>query len=166
MCILKGVAGFFLALGLLTLAGGAFFGLRTKKLVEHGLTVTGVVIENIVEEKVSYDHDDHTRTTSRTYRPKVRFRPPNSEEVIFESRVGFGRPAYQKGEAVEVLYDAADPHGAEIKNFWSLWLGPMIAGILGLVFAGIGGGIWVWLWRAQATASGAAAPGGAYRPIQ
>jgi hypothetical protein len=166
MCILKGFAGFFLVVGLLTLTAGVFFWLRTQKLVKHGLTAPGVVIENVVEERVDYDRDDHTRTTSRTYRPKVRFRSQNGDEVVFESRVGFGRPAYQQGEAVEVLYDPANPHGAEIKSFWSLWLGPMVAGCIGLVSLLVGVGIWGWLSRVRAPTIGGASPSGADRPIQ
>jgi hypothetical protein len=166
MCILKGVAGLFLFVGLLMLTVGVFFWLRTQRLVKHGLTTPGVVIENVVEERVDHDRDDHSRTISRTYRPKVRFRSQNGEEVVFVSSVGFGRPAYGQGEAVEVLYDPAAPHHAEIKSFWSLWMGPTVAGSLGFIFLVVGIGIWGWLWRMRATTSGGASPGDAYRPIQ
>lgn len=160
MSFLRIIGGFFLGIGLLTLALGVFFGLRTQRLVKHGLTAPGVVIENVVEEKVEYDRDDHTRTVSRTYRPKVRYRSQNGEEKVFVSGVGFGRPAYEQGEAVEVLYDPADPHTVEIKGFWSLWLGPIVAGTIGVVFSLVGIGIWAWVSRLRAQASGGA-PGGA-----
>jgi hypothetical protein len=143
-------------MGLLTLAFGVFFGLRTQRLVKHGLTAPGVVVENVVEERVDYDREDHTRTVSRTYRPKVRFRSQNDEEIVFVSSVGFGRPAYAQGEAVEVLYDPAAPHRVEIKSFWSLWLGAIVAGFLGFIFMAVGIGIWAWLSRLRAQASGAA----------
>ena len=94
MCILKGVAAFFLVVGLLAVAAGIFFGLRTQRLSKRGFTTPGVVVENVVAERVDYDRDDHTRTISRTYRPKVRFHSQNGEEVVFESRVGFSKPPY------------------------------------------------------------------------
>jgi hypothetical protein len=162
MCILKGVAGLFLLVGLLMLTLGVFFGLRTQRLVKHGITMPGVVIENVVEERVDYDRDNHSRTISHTYRPKVRFRSQNGEEEVFTSSAGFGRPAHAQGEAVEVLYDPAAPQRAEIKGFWSLWMGPIVAGFIGFIFLAVGVGIGVWLWRMGATPSRGASPSGAY----
>ena len=163
MCILKGLAGFFLGIGLLMLTIGVFFWLHTRRLLKQGVTAPGVVIENVVEERVDRDPDDHSHTLSRTYRAKVRFRSPNGEEVVFVSHTGFGQPAYRQGEAVEVLYDPADPHGAEIKSFWSLWLGPILAGLIGLVSSLAGVGVWVWLSRRRAPASGGGSPPDAFR---
>ena len=166
MCILKGVAGFFLVVGLLTLAAGVFFGLRTQRLIKEGITTPGVVIENVVAERTDYDREDHTRTVSRTYSPKVRFHSQNGEEVVFVSSTGFGRPAYAQGEAVEVLYDPAAPHHAEIKSFWSLWTGPVVAGSLGFIFLAVGLGIGTWLSRLRATTIGGATPSAGYGRVQ
>jgi hypothetical protein len=158
MCILKGITGIFLGIGLLTLTIGVFFGLRTRRLLKQGVTAPGVVIENVVEERVGSDH-----SISRTYRPKVRFRSPNGEEVIFVSHTGFGQPAYRQDDAVEVLYDPADPHSAEVKSFWSLWLGPILVSLIGLVPLLVGVGLWVWLSRRRAPASGGGSPADAFR---
>jgi len=166
MCILKGIAGIFLGIGVITLIVGFFFGLSTWRLTKQGVTAPGVVIENVVEERVGYDREDHTRTISRTYRPKARFRSRNGEEVVFVSHSGFGHPAFQPGETVEVLYDPAHPQGAEIKSFWSPWLGPIIIGPIGLVFLLVGIGIWRRLSRLPATASSGVPPADAIRPIE
>jgi hypothetical protein len=163
MCILKGIADIFLGIGLLTLTIGVFFGLHTRRLLKQGVRAPGVVVENVVEERADYDRDDHSHTISRTYRPKVRFRSQNGEEVVFVSHAGFGQAAYRQGEAVEVLYDPADPHSAEINGFWSLWLGPTLIGLIGLVPLLVGVGIWVWLSRLRAPASGGGSPADAFK---
>jgi len=161
MCILKGLTGIFLGIGLLTLTIGVFFGLHARRLLKQGVRAPGVVIENVVEERVGSDPHDHS--ISRTYRPKVRFRSQNGEEVVFVSHTGFGQPAYRQGEAVEVLYDPADPHSAEVKSFWSLWLGPILVGLIGLVPLFVGVGLWVWLSRLRAPANRGGSPADAFR---
>jgi hypothetical protein len=149
MSFLRIIGGAFLCIGLLTLALAAFFGYRTYRLVKWGATAPGVVIENVMEERVDIDREDHSRTVTRTYRPKVRFLSPSGEEMVFVSSVGFGRPAYGQGEAVEVLYDSAHPQEAQIKTFWSLWLGPILAGLMGVIFSLLGIGILRWLSRVR-----------------
>lgn len=82
---------------------------------------------------------DLVRSSSRssergTYRPVVRFRTQVGEEVEFVSNWSSYPPPYRRGDAVEVLYSPSDPRQASIRRFFALWGGPMIAGILGLVF--------------------------------
>jgi hypothetical protein len=66
--------------------------------------------------------------------------------VTFVSNVGSNPPSRRVGEAIEVLYDPADPMRAHTAGFFSLYIGSFVTGILALVFGGIGFG-WLYLSR-------------------
>ncbi|MEU1461225.1 DUF3592 domain-containing protein [Streptomyces sp. NPDC005727] len=70
--------------------------------------------------------------------PVVAFTSADGERRTFRSSFGSNPPSYEKGEHVEVLYDADSPDDARIKGFASLWLLPLIFGGIGLVIAGVG----------------------------
>jgi hypothetical protein len=72
---------------------------------------------------------------SSMFKPVVKFVGPGGEEISFTSSNSSRPPAYNVGEAVEVLFVPGD---ARIKSFGSLWLGPLILGGLGTVFTAIG----------------------------
>jgi hypothetical protein len=81
---------------------------QTRKLITEGTTVQGTVIAYVVY----HIHGRHARTE---YRPKVRYRLPSGEQRVFVSSDSNSNPQYHPGEAVEVLYNPADPDSAEIK---------------------------------------------------
>lgn len=71
-----------------------------------------------------------------TFAPVVAFTTPQGTEVEFTSSVSSNPPSFAVGEIVEVAYHADNPLNAQINTFWSLWLGVIILGGMGVFFAG------------------------------
>jgi hypothetical protein len=115
------------------LIGTFALGMNTRSFIAAAKHAEGTVTE-LVEKR---DKDDG----SITYTPVVAFTADNGATVSFTSSFSSQPAAYAVGEKVEVLYAPDDPNDARIKGFGSLWLGPLIMGVLGLVFSGIGFGI-------------------------
>jgi len=122
-----------LGIGAVLLVVGLLVWNKTRVFVARAATTGGVVTE-LIEVR---DNDGG----SSTFKPVVKFSAPGGEEVTFTSSYSSRPPAYDVGEAVEVLYEPADLRGARIKGFGSLWLGPLILGGLGAVFSVIGASI-------------------------
>jgi hypothetical protein len=101
-------------------------------LVAHGIKAQGQVIQNI--EDISDD--------STTYHPKIQFTTAEGENIQFTSNTSTNPPAFGIGQGVNILYPKGAPDQAVIDDFLFLWLGPLIAGGLGIMFFGIG----TWLF--------------------
>lgn len=117
----------FLGVGILMLLLALALWNKTRGFIARAATATGTVTE-LIEVR---DDDGG----SSTYKPVVKFVDPGGEEIRFTSSYSSRPPAYDVGEAVEVLFVPGD---ARIKGFGSLWLGPLILGGLGTVFTAIG----------------------------
>ena len=65
------------------------------------------------------------------YYPIVKFADRAGQEHTLYSSVGSYPPSYAVGDHAPILYDPADPKHAEINSFFSLWLLPLVFGILG-----------------------------------
>jgi len=117
-----------------------------------GLILTGVSVSFLSDAKhargtvVALEwREDHTGGSRRKRAhddpvayPVVAFTSADGVRRTFRSSFGSNPPSYEKGEHVEVLYDADSPGDARIKGFASLWLLPLIFGGIGLVIAGVG----------------------------
>ena len=126
--------GLFAVVGFATLIAGGVLVKSTWALLATGERAEGRVIE------LEYRRSDD----GGSYYPVVRFRSAGGEEITFRSSFGTSPPAFSEGEAVTVLYDPRNPYAGKIDSFSQLWLGPLILGLLGGVFGGIGG---YWGWR-------------------
>jgi hypothetical protein len=124
----------FSAVGLVMLAGAAFWYQSLRSFVAEASLAPGRVVELVRSQ---------TGNNSPTYRPVVRFTAADGEAVEFTS-TGSNPPSYYKGEKVEVLYKPRIPQDAMIKSFFSLWGGPLSLGGTGAIFFLIGGGIWLF----------------------
>ncbi len=123
----------FLGVGALFLVIALLLWNKTRSFLAQAQRTTGTVVE-LLEVR---DKDDG----SSTWKPVVRFTAGNGRDITFAASFSSKPAPYGVGEGVEVLYLADDPQEARIKGFSSLWLGTSILGGMGLVFAGIGGGI-------------------------
>jgi len=103
----------------------------TQEFLKTAETAQGTVVD-LVESRSS---------DSVTYAPRVEFTTKNNETIYFQSSSSSNPPSYSRGETVEVLYDAKTPEDAKINGFFSLWIGAIIVGVLGLVFFLIGASI-------------------------
>jgi len=132
--------GIFLLIGLGLLGGAAFLALDTRSDIARADKADGSVIDLIGER----DSDGDT-----IYYPRVRYVTLSGTPVEFTGSVGSSPPAFAVGEPVSVLYDPAEPEQARIDSFFQLWFAALILGVIGLVFAAIGGGGTLVALRAQ-----------------
>ena len=123
----------FLGIGGLMLLGALLLWNNTRRFIANADTAQGKVVE-LIEVR---DTDDG----SISYKPVVTYEAANGRSITFTASFSSKPAPYDVGESVEVLYAPHDPHDARIKGFSSLWLGPTILGGLGMVFAGVGGGM-------------------------
>lgn len=125
------VFAIFLAVGLLC-AGLAVYAIHdTQSFLARAVTARG--------EVTGLEYRRGTSNSGGAYSPIVKYKTATGEEHTFHSNVGSSPPSYHVGEAVNVLYDPANPAAARIHGFFSLWLVAIISGILGCVFSLIGG---------------------------
>ncbi len=132
--IAKLAMGLFAVLGFGMLIVGGVLLTSSWDLLASGARAEGRVID------LEYRRSDD----GGSYYPVVRFRSAGGEEITLRSRVGTSPPAFSEGEAVTVLYDPRDPYAGKIDSFSQLWFGPLMLGLMGSIFGGIGGGYWGW----------------------
>jgi len=118
----------FSIIGACLLAGAIYLYIDKQAFLEKAETAQGTVIEMI--PKRSKD--------STTYSPVVSFTTKSGQQITYTSSTSSNPPSYDVGENVQIFYDPANPNDAEINGFFSLWLGVIILGFIGIVFFLIG----------------------------
>ncbi|MBE8726537.1 DUF3592 domain-containing protein [Flavobacterium hungaricum] len=118
----------FLIIGLIALGGALYLYQNKREFLDKAITVQGTVKELISSRSKN----------STTYKPLVSFITKDGKQIEYTSSVSSNPPSYEVGEKVEIFYDPADPYDADINGFASLWLGPLVLGILGIIFFSIG----------------------------
>ncbi len=115
----------FLVLGLIFL-GGTWYTLRqTAEFLETAVSSSGEVVDFEVKQR---DGEN-----SVSYSPVVKF-SHEGEVFQFTSPVSANPPAYEVGDAVEILLDPLNPEAAKINGFLFLWLFPLVFGVIGFTF--------------------------------
>lgn len=109
-----------------------------KDLSEHGLTTEGRVV-SMVED---YDSDNGT-----TYYPVVEFELEDGSRVTEKMNFGSNPPAYNVGDACEVIYYAGDPDSAKINSNFQLFVFPWIFIGVGMFIELIAIAIFIGVWR-------------------
>ena len=107
----------FLLIGIGLLAGAGYLYYNTSSFVDGARKAPGTVM------------------ALKSGAPEIRFRAHDGREIQFTSGASSKPPAYSVGETVEVLYRPDRPEDAEVNAFMSLWLGVIILGALGSMFA-------------------------------
>jgi len=120
----------FLVVGLGLLAGAGFLWRNHAGFAAHAVRADGVVI----------DLNYHSGSKGGSYYPEVEFKAADGSVVHITGSTGSNPAAYDRGEHVAVIYQPNNPQGARIDSFSENWLGVVILGGMGLVFALIGGG--------------------------
>jgi hypothetical protein len=121
----------FLLVGVGLLAGAGLVASRTQAFLAGAESVPGTV--------VGLRPQRSDRGT--TYAPVVEFQPASGPLRTFKESTSSNPPAYRLGEAVEVLYDPADPADARLRGLFSLWGGPLILGGIGAACVLAAGGM-------------------------
>lgn len=121
----------FFLIGLAMLVGAFFLYQNTNNFLAEAVKAEGVVVELVPQRSDG----------SVTYSAMVHFTDAAGKEIEFVTSHSSNPPSYSVGEKVEVLYRPDQPHKARIDGFFSLRLGELIVGVLGLIFFLIGGGM-------------------------
>jgi hypothetical protein len=125
------VAVVFVILGVVMASAAGFWALRKQAFLSRAHHVTGTVID-VDASRSSSSH------RSVTYHPVVRFELAGGEAHVFRGTVGTNPSSFSVGDAVDVAYDPADPRHAELDTISEQWMGPLVVGGLGALFATIG----------------------------
>jgi len=96
---------------------GVYAGYISWKLQNEGETTTGTVVR--------MEESDSSEGGCCVYSPVVEF-DVNGRTHSFESGNASDPPAYEVGEAVDVIYDPSDPDTAQINKWSERWLFPII----------------------------------------
>lgn len=96
----------------------------TSSFLKSSVATQGTVVELIKQNDAG----------SSYYYPVVKYYDSNSAEHIFRSPTGSNPPHFSVQDRVTVLYALNRPSDARVKEFWSLWLMTIVAGILGTTF--------------------------------
>lgn len=129
---MKLAGGIFAVVGLLFAGFGFWFWWGDNQIARIGRDAHGEVIA--LETSVDSDGDT-------TYRPRVAFTDEAGQRHVFVGRIGSSPPSFVRGEAVDVIYDPANPERAIIDSFGQRHLFPLVFGGLGSLFAAVGIGI-------------------------
>lgn len=128
----KVIVGGFTAVAVLLLVAGAvvlFFSVRFATASE---TAVGTVVE--VSAQQDCERRNNRRECRDVYRPTVTYTTAAGEEITFTSNSANSNWNFPIGSTVNVRYDPANPQGARMDGWFSLWGAPTIVGGLGVVF--------------------------------
>jgi len=128
-------------IGLLVLVTGLGFLFGTYVAVQDTIEFRDAAVTT---EGVVYDFATHRSDGKTMYTPQIRFATEDGRDVEFSGSVSSSSPAYDRGEAVKVMYRRETPEDARLDGFMDLWFGPMILSIFGTLFTLIGAGVVRW----------------------
>jgi hypothetical protein len=128
----------FGTLGALMLLAAGLWAFNSSRFLAAAVRTPGTVVRNIIEKPATSELSRRNRrSTGPMYAPVVRFRTPNGQERELTG-LGAGEAEYREGQPVTVLIPAGHPERARIDSHQELWLGPIVVGVWGALFAGIG----------------------------
>jgi hypothetical protein len=119
---------FSLVGGLMALIA-VFLFVRTRMFISNAQEVKGTVVRMVW----SPGSDG-----GGGYSPVYQFRTIEGRLVEKQDSLSSNPPMFTEGQTIDVLYEPANPEGARIKKFWSLYFISILLGGMGLIFGGIG----------------------------
>jgi len=129
---MKKIPIIFVSVGVMLILLAAFVAIQQQQFLSVAIKTQGEVVALLP-------------TRSGTYQPIVHFETVDRQRVEISSTSSSNPPAYEVGEKVDVYYQSADPHKAEITGFFSLWGIAAILGGIGLTFTIIGGAMLIMM---------------------
>ena len=121
----KAIIAVFLAVAVLMLAIMAVSAAKTGLTLANEAVVPGSVVDLVVRTDQNGDE---------SYYPVVAFTLPDGSRQTVQISEGSRPAAYKQDESVTIAYDPGQPGNARISSFSntaSMWIVPLITGILG-----------------------------------
>lgn len=115
--------------GGLLAAIGLFIFIHTRLFIGRAQEVKGTVVRMVYR---------HSSEGGGGYSPVYQFRTITGQTVEVQDGLSSNPPMFTEGQAIDVLYDPANPQKARIKRWMSLYFLPVFLGGMGLLFGGIG----------------------------
>lgn len=144
------IVGIFGLVALITLTIAVISGISTSRSIAREQSAPGKVVDLILRTSPGGRDSQGTYTPPQDYYyPIVEFTLPDGTLKTVQLNEGSWPPAYEKGEAVTVLYDPDKPIHARIQSTSSnilLWLLPGITGVVGLGFLIAAAGV-AWFFK-------------------
>ena len=107
------------------LAGAVWAYFKQQRTAESRVAATGTVVELTSRITAS--------GRASMICPVVEFAAPSGEKIRFTSDFGSLPASHKVGQSVNVRYDPADPHKAEIESKANIWLVPVILVFMGVI---------------------------------
>lgn len=126
----------FCIVGLGLLAPALWLGYSSWSFLQTAQSAQGTVIE------LEWNGDSDNSASRPVVRYEVRGEPYQARGYVWSSP-----PSYAVGESVRVLYPPGQARAGQIESWFELWFLPTLLGGMGLLFGGIGGGLWYSLAR-------------------
>jgi hypothetical protein len=124
----KIILAIFLGVAVLMLAIAAIAAVSSGRALAREMTAPGTVVDTAIRQAAD---------GTLYYRPVVVFALPDGAQHTLQLTEESAAPAYGVDEAVTIAYDPARPDNVRIKtaaSAVSLWILPLITGILGAAF--------------------------------
>lgn len=123
-----------LIIGLLLSGFGAYTFKKNQKLAKNGVKTMAKVID--ISEQIDTDSEGFS---SKSYYPVLEFVDQGSKKHTFKGNVGGGKRKYHLDQEIEIIYDPTNPEQAQMKNFVTQWIMPIVIIIVGamLVVGGV-----------------------------
>ncbi len=126
--------GILILAGVVLLAVGAFFFVRTRRFLATALTASGTVVALVAGRRRA----GRGSRGGTTYRPQVAFTTPEGVDSIFTDLIGSNPPLLSVGQVVTVRYDPRNVSNARLAGRFRLWFVPALLGGLGVILLGAG----------------------------
>ncbi len=121
---------FSLVGGLLALIG-VFLFIRTRIFIGKAQAVKGTVIQMVYSRTSS-------SSSSGGYAPVYQYKTLDGQSFVMQDNLSSNPPRFQVGQEIDVLYESENPQKARINKWMNLYFAPVLLGVLGLIFGGIG----------------------------
>ena len=122
---------------------------HARSFVAHAIHAEGTVVA--LEPRVDTRHDSNNNTYTNgsvTWAPRVRF-SHDGQAIEFIGSTSSNPPSYHVNETVPILFEESNPYGAKLDTFFSVWIAPLILGLIGAVFF-LTGALMIGISRSQA----------------
>jgi len=125
----------FVAIGVMTLLGGGFYAYVQFSFLGRCVGASGTVVGLHWETVSDYDG------VHEYSHPVISFRDSSGVNATGVGSVGSNPPDYEVGDVVDVLYIPGEST-VYVDTFWDVWMGPIIALVLGSAFVLVGLLVW------------------------
>ena len=126
----------FAALGMGALALSYSLYAKQMRFAATAKPAMGIVTDILITKQ--QERNGRNSSTTSYYAPVVEFRTEVGAMVTYRCNDYVASNRYQIGMPIEIRYDPANPSEAQLNSRYLVWLWPVTAAVIGVVFSVIG----------------------------